>query len=299
MPFCVSDTGVVLFLLGLEKYTPGWRGSLRWSAFEGGAKGTEDAIQTAVREFVEESIGVLTDDSGFVDMELRNQAYAVRLAIRTQSGGGSEHVTFVKQFPYRADLQDSFLKVRKHLLTLERIGRELEIAAEVLPGQHPYYRGGELIVVDGVQMIVHAVESIAHCGNGHIRISLRLREHADMCARMARTIVWMESGSVCESYVRWHELRLAATREVEANAYSPAGAVCVERDPLGLVTTVRVNSDFLEKSNVRLWSIDELRAAVANRAQLDESFRPYFTIVLERVLGEFSRPDASRHSRFG
>jgi|MDTE01.2.fsa_nt_gb hypothetical protein len=43
-------------LLGKERYIPNWRGSHKWSGFEGGRKPGEEIEYNAAREFIEESI---------------------------------------------------------------------------------------------------------------------------------------------------------------------------------------------------------------------------------------------------
>ena len=61
VPFAVTPEGDVRLLLGRERWINSWRGSCRWSGFEGSRKDGESLQDTSVREFVEESLGVVLD----------------------------------------------------------------------------------------------------------------------------------------------------------------------------------------------------------------------------------------------
>ena len=85
-PFFVDvQTQQIYFVLGKERYVAGWRSSSLLSAFEGGFKQQDsDAINNAVREFVEESLGIfLTADVTMpaLAQELANESYAMRIGV--------------------------------------------------------------------------------------------------------------------------------------------------------------------------------------------------------------------------
>ena len=56
LPISIDEKGNIKLLLGKERYINHWRGSLKWSGFEGGRKNGETIERTAAREFIEESI---------------------------------------------------------------------------------------------------------------------------------------------------------------------------------------------------------------------------------------------------
>ena len=131
LPITVDPTGELCFLLGREHYVAGWQGSERWSAFEGGTKpGDEDVFHTAAREYIEESLAVLHDDQCTretmrkVATALRAGEHLFRLTMRVASPPHKHrhnrkpryHVTFVKYFPYDADLVTRFGEHRQQLV---------------------------------------------------------------------------------------------------------------------------------------------------------------------------------------
>ena len=61
VPVARAPDGDLRVLLGRERFLPQWKGSCRWSGFEGSRKEGETLLQTAVREFSEESLGVAPD----------------------------------------------------------------------------------------------------------------------------------------------------------------------------------------------------------------------------------------------
>jgi len=69
LPFFVCDTRGVCFLLGKEQFVPDWNGSLCWSGFEGGNKGTESPERNAAREFLEETMGAVDQSQTAGDVD--------------------------------------------------------------------------------------------------------------------------------------------------------------------------------------------------------------------------------------
>ena len=84
LPVCRNSEGKLMMLLGKERYISHWRGSLKWSGFEGGKKNDEEIEKIAAREFVEESLGVvaLSEDITNSTVEkvfnhLKNSLYSI------------------------------------------------------------------------------------------------------------------------------------------------------------------------------------------------------------------------------
>ena len=296
MPFMVSSKGELLFLLGREKYQAGYRGSSRWSAFEGGAHATETVLGAAVREFTEESIGCLSCAESELSEQLQNKDYNMSVTIRTQYHGGSIHVTFVKQFSYTPHVAEIFARRRHWLVTAQKLHSIAKILGELVPHAYPYLqcgdvvcRSGEFGVVDDVRdveylddvlhltAIVRTAERDGGGGGGGGTRRVRL-SHTHLQPRLARL------------YVRLFLARRRLAQHIDEVAAMgiPDGALSVKRSPLGTLRNVTVNVDFLEKSTVRLWSLPELKAALQDRAYNSEAFRPYFLFVMNKVVQEFS-----------
>ena len=46
IPISIDETGNMYILLAKEKYSPSWKGSNRWSGFEGGKKNLEIILES-------------------------------------------------------------------------------------------------------------------------------------------------------------------------------------------------------------------------------------------------------------
>ena len=88
VPVSQDENGEYRFLLGRERFLPQWKGSCRWSGFEGARKGDESMRVAAAREFAEESLGVLG---------AAHAPHWVRIAVRILSERRAEryHATYV------------------------------------------------------------------------------------------------------------------------------------------------------------------------------------------------------------
>ena len=132
LPFTVTPSGEIAFLLGKELKIPGWKGSSSWSAFEGGAKSNDKSItETAAREYIEESLGVLeTECSGDsinnINDSLMKKEYTLRTTLKIESRcrPARYHVTFVIPFVYDSNICEKFNHRRDVLLAYK--GRVLK-----------------------------------------------------------------------------------------------------------------------------------------------------------------------------
>jgi predicted NUDIX family NTP pyrophosphohydrolase len=62
LPYAIDEHGEIHVLLGRERFVSSWKGSCTWSGFEGSKKDNETIANTAIREFVEESLGVVLNE---------------------------------------------------------------------------------------------------------------------------------------------------------------------------------------------------------------------------------------------
>lgn len=298
LPFFVTQDGNIVFALAREKYVPGWRGSSRWSAFEGGSKPGEDDIQTSVREFIEESIGAFSMNSNDVADDLRRQSYAMRVVVRNCSNSNAEHVTYVKQFPYHLDPVHAFNRSKRTLEHILDQARCVRRARDRVSRKFPFYTGGEAISTWTGEERVTGIKSVAVIDTIMtvkllVDISGEIREHI---------VVWIAVSSddveECAAFQDWQRNRVELTNYLKENeAHLPCGACSYSLDGAGYITNAFVNTDFLEKSEMRLWSYDELRAALSNPYLMDSAFRPFFSLVIDRVISDFSAPRTPSSSR--
>ena len=87
--------GEIEFLLGKERFVPGWVGSLTYSGLEGSAKGLETVEENASREAYEESAGLLFPNVKEESLALSRGEYVLRISVRS---GAKEHITYVKEY---------------------------------------------------------------------------------------------------------------------------------------------------------------------------------------------------------
>ena len=298
IPFCHHE-GRVLFLLAKERYVPHWRGSSRWSGFEGGVKPDEDAVENAVREFCEESICIMNVDARALKTDIQNNDYAMRVNIVTESRKvscptPSLHATFVKQFPYDPDIPLQFEKRRKDLMALQQVSESLDVFTRSLPDSvYPFLREAHQIQTRNGAFVVHEIASVtldssvftAHLILKHVHtdeqknkiIRMRTNERNASCARAYKT--WFDFRSRCEKML--------------CETSAPEMSYSVVRSPNGSLKALNVFSEFLEKSCVRYWEFDELKQCLKNRPQSSEVFRPYFVLVIRTVLDNFSKNEVT------
>ena len=130
IPICCTKQGIKI-LLGKERYVSHWRGSLKWSGFEGGRKENESIEFSAAREFVEECMGAVSFDGvnkmcsiAEVYDRIKNNEYFMRiiLCINHNDLNFHEkrfHVTYVFEVPEQDECVERFMKTRKLFLELQ------------------------------------------------------------------------------------------------------------------------------------------------------------------------------------
>ena len=114
LPFSINEEGKYCLLLAKEKFNPSWKGSNRWSGFEGGKKMTESYIDNAFREFKEESLNtVVTEES--VKTILEESRYNLKLVvnIKQEKMQTKYHVTYLVFVPWQTKCIEEFVKIRE------------------------------------------------------------------------------------------------------------------------------------------------------------------------------------------
>jgi 8-oxo-dGTP pyrophosphatase MutT (NUDIX family) len=318
LPFCVTDDGQLRFLLGKERFVSNWRGSLRWSAFEGGGKADESTEDNAAREFVEETMGTLGADADLLARDLEGGcALRVTFVLRVADGAAMRgadgapvthvpRVTFVKQWPWDASIVDRFRVLRALLMRISSAGHELHEAARQCPRGYPYLREGDvaLVLCQGHRqpLPVTLVCGATLSANGTLRLAVETRHQG------VQLLFHVNSTAAAHSYVTWlaARSRLAQLLGVAVVDGQPAQharadaqgatppvpvrhpALAVQRDGSDVLSGATVDRDHLEKMDIRFWTLGELREVCRRGAcPGGEVFRPYFLPVLQTVCDEF------------
>lgn len=271
VPVAFDDSGNIRVLLGRERYMPQWRGSCRWSGFEGSRKDGEGLADTAVREFMEESLGVVIDEAD-ISARLLSRRYQSRIVLKIHNEQRSEryHATYVVHVDWDETLPQRFKKLRLSLEHVDRLAQEWRYRR---PNVFP----------DALD-----VGPIEDCEGEGVHV---LSSPTSTCivpsswvpvpeTRFLRIVLY---GSAALDVREWRGTRARVQRSIVDHP-----CVSVRRDAdWEMVQDAKVIKDHLEKDQIRWWTLDELDLVMANRGQLGtDRFRPYFLPVLQTMLKE-------------
>ena len=281
IPLARAPSGEYHMLLGRERFLPSWKGSCRWSDFGGGRKQGETLLQTAVREFSEESLGIV-EDVAMLRRRLEDKDYWIRVVLRIHSDTGKRveryHCTYVLEVPWCPSMVESFSIRRRDMETLDNIAKEMD---RLFP---------EFAMVDGRDVelgsVCKAEERIMLFR--HVSDSSDLPEESEEWA--ADSSGWQVLG-LPHSHPYAHRIRLWEAMRTRAESML-VDHPCL-RTKIGPISKrlqmLSVLPDYLEKDQVRWWSSLDLRRVLDQKGFLgNDCFRPYFLPVLQTVLHTLS-----------
>lgn len=292
LPFSVDERGMVHFLLGKEQYVENWKGSLRWSGFEGGRKHGETTTRTAAREFVEETMGVFGDSVEAVERELHD--YALRVVFRVPCADDVRtHVTYVKQVPWLPDAPSRFQARREHVSMVARLARRMVGASTSVPSAYPFLREGDVLQHRSGEAMrvahVDAVDCTGHVLRVSLRVSLRVGGRRLWFAFTANTDA---AHRAARAYADWfHARRELQARLIAAPSHQAITSIWSE----GRLVHVTVNADHLEKECVRYWPLRALWQGCEAGSVGGDHFRPFFLPVMRTVCEEFGVCNSGLH----
>lgn len=273
VPVAVAPDGGYRMLLGRERFMPQWKGSCRWSGFEGSRKDNESMERTAIREFVEESLGVVEDD---VHQIVSDRSYWIRIVLKILNERRAEryHTTYVIPVSWDVNLPQRFLKTRMGLELVDRATQEWRYA-------RPAVLGDEDMDVGPIEVL-----------EGSVHVARRPRRDPSTSIIPAPWVMDEQGvqtatlvGDAAEGVIEWQRLR----ERVEDALIDHPGVSVRRCDRWGLLQGVTVIKDHLEKDKVRWWTEHELRQVLDGRGHMGtDRFRPYFLPVLQTLLQEIS-----------
>lgn len=264
VPVALAPDGTYRVLLGRERFLPQWKGSCRWSGFEGSRKEGEGVRETALREFLEESLGVLADDVAHV---VAHAAHWIRIVLRIRNvrrtGVERYHATYVVPVAWDAHAPKRFLKTRLALEHVDRAAQEWRYARPAALGEE-------------------YVGDVTPCADGAAHVSdVPERTWARMVAQGPPECV---EGEAARGVLEWQRLRDRVERTLVAHP-----GVTARRCARGLLQSVHLNRDYMEKDQVRWWTLPELHQVLGAHGHLGhDRFRPYFLPVLQTLLQELA-----------
>lgn len=283
LPVSVDEHGEFRILLGKERYINHWRGSLKWSGFEGGRKMGETVEWTAAREFIEESIGVVEVNGVSSTVEsvaeyVADQQYIARIVLCIIHGENNSerryHVTYMIQVPYDTEYVSRFNNRRRIVTELQHRHQQLNRLFEQIRGMPNEIDNPEIMAVvnatieEKIGVVLEIIDS-----NGATK-----KEQVAMTPEEA------------DVYVRWHQTRTEFTMECDNVSKACPHILTVERNACNVIQAVRINEDYIEKQHVQWWSVNDLKKVLDNGGFLNsEFFRAYFLPVLQRAIQEIDQ----------
>jgi len=284
IPISTDESGRSRVLLGRERWIPQWRGSCRWSGFEGSRKSSEDVVTLAVREFLEESLGVVdvvpdcdvSHRFPILACRLRARLFWRRIVLKIEHDRRPEryHCTYVVPVPWDPIVPERFHALRLRVEQLDRVVQEFHYTRPKCLGD-----------------TVEHIGDIARHDDGSVT-AYKLTSTSPCILRAPWSIVNGDVALVSVTFLPGPDasmlLAWADTRERLQRALLRHPCVRTTRDERwNRIQDVCIQRDFLEKDQVRWWTTDDLSAVIAGRGQLGpERFRPYFLPVLQTVLAQ-------------
>lgn len=288
LPVAIDSKNEAHFVLGKERYINHWRGSLKWSGFEGGRKSGENIEHTAAREFIEESLGsiplkrnVEPTIENVVSM-LQNEEYVARIVLCIVHGEDVDrryHVTYLVEVEHDFSYIERFSFRRRVFVDLQSKSQHLSrlfdaIVSTKLPCEGATFDGTIIVAITRVERIdphLLRVEFIDDNGDSHVH---EIEDIDD------------DEGN---AYIRWFCTRQTCSVDINHIDYCKE-ALIVERDAKNMVMSSKVNEDYIEKQSIQWWSYVDLQAVISNGGYMhNEFFRAYFLPVLQRALDEIPR----------
>lgn len=284
IPFSRLPSGEHVLLLGRERFIPQWKGSCRWSGFEGSRKADETLVSTAVREFHEESLGVILSREDIVRI-IRERLYWIRVVLRISNERKAEryHTTYLVHVPFDDRITDTFLSKRRSLEHLERLCRDFDRLAPTFSNIMEAEIGSVECTEEGVRLYRHSVNLLSECADA---------EPDDEDIVWSKREEGVDTISVPHAHPYATRIRAwnVAREELESNTYE-FECICKHYgDVTGRLQKTHVLVEHLEKDQVRWWTESDLRIVLDQKGCMgDDCFRPYFLPVLQTVLHELAR----------
>ena len=262
IPVSQRADGTMCMLLAKEQYVTSWKGSWRWSGFEGRRKPNEMIEETSVREWREESLDSIASvtaadlDSGrFVCRYTLNITHPKSLGARESDADNPEryHVTYLVHVPYDEVYVENFQQRRTKLMEVREADERLKALTFKCTGINK-------------QLNDFTVDEAMCCfyfSNG-------------TCVKIDRPFP--------SSVVAWMEARTSLGDAVDAAL--PRDAITVVRNINCEVISAEVVPDYMEKERIAWWSVDDLKYVLRNGGRHgEEHFRTYFLPVLQGLVG--------------
>lgn len=284
--YSVHDQNLYL-LLGREQFVSGWLCSHQWSEPGGHAKKIDegDPAKTALREFQEESLGVLSEMGAL--MEQKQYSYALQL-FRQQRKRARTY--YLVHQPYNAGIQTEFHVRREQLRGIQYTLHRLQNIQKQLLQLHAPTPEHPRRIHDRLQVVLDIVglqEMDDHTFRVQVTCICPIDKVYFRYPRMQDGFVVSEAtlevaDATAPVYTRLLNLRQLLTKQLVAlPAYLRENAIAYPEAPVWLPS---VRREFLEKDRLE-WvpAADVLR-------QTEGWCRPTFVLPLQLMVAQLTRP---------
>tara|TARA_B100000945_G_C20390121_1_gene601760 strand:+ start:604 stop:1545 length:942 start_codon:yes stop_codon:yes gene_type:complete len=291
LPVSVDEMGNIYILLGKERYINHWRGSLKWSGFEGGKKCDESIEHLSSREFIEESMGVVSFDDqtnestiNTVMEKINYKEYFARILLCIEHNETSEiesryHITYVFQVPYEKKCIERFDNLRNFFIEFQSKLIAFRKLIDQIPNEIPFIREDTIIMGTKVKALIDV--SVV---KNELIVTYLEEEGIKKIKRDIST-----DNDTVSLYLRWYSFREELNNDVK-HFKKLSNSLQIQRNCLGFFIDARINEEYIEKQEIKWWSIKELRKVLKNGGFLNQDyFRAYFLPVLQRTIEELEK----------
>jgi hypothetical protein len=291
LPVSLNEHGDPIMLLGKERYINHWRGSLKWSGFEGGRKFVDGSIElTAAREFYEESLGavnMLNKTQSSIENILKiihNREYMCRVLLCIEHEDTREkryHVTYVIEVPKDVQCIERFNNTRKQLIDMQYRFNQFKKLTEQILFEYPFVKegciinNGKVIAITSVVVFENELTVLYNDEDGKKSIQ------EQFCGITAEKVLL---------YNKWFITRQKLNEDLETFDDICKSAAHVERNCLGFFQDGKINDEYLEKQQIDWWNVSDLKIVLQKGGFLrNEFFREYFLPVMQRTIQELDK----------
>jgi len=278
------DKENVLFFLGRDLYIPKWRNSNKWSTFSGKSQSFEDEKNTAVREFMEETMGVW--NIGTSDLNEFN--LKVQTCFRK-----SKYTIYIKEIGTFVNEINIFMTIRKHVNYIQIILKEVNILSKKIidhnmKTQHKLvFPSSRVVVNNSVVEVVYILKVSTFANNVYITFS-----YCDELEYKTTSFVYEDISPVHPVYdvIKWFNLSLIINFHV--SSIYKACPLMIRWTRCGvLYSNVRIKECFIEKDLIMPWTLTELKRVLND----DIFFKRPFMPIIHAIVQEFLQETTSLH----
>tara|TARA_B100001989_G_C24496577_1_gene442504 strand:- start:261 stop:1148 length:888 start_codon:yes stop_codon:yes gene_type:complete len=273
LPFSINEEGKYCLLLAKEKFNPSWKGSNRWSGFEGGKKMTETYIDNAFREFKEESLNTIVTEEN-IKKVLEESRYNLKLVvnIKQEKMQTKYHVTYLVFIPWQTKCIEEFTKIREKL-------QNLKMCEDILKKLYQNLSIFQLYTKTNIGYIL-SVKSIENKDDDEMCVTYMVKDDDESIVE--KKVICPMDSKAC----MWQYMRKCITFMLKFYDHE---AITKSYDYLNIIHNVSVNEDYLEKEKMKWWEFDKLEKVVSNGGTYEnELFKPFFIPVVKSVLDTLS-----------